>query len=603
MAESVLVADNVELVANNIQDKVGATLLGTKNLAADAVGVSEPVIGVLDSIRTLQTSAVEKLSELVEVMKAQFTFDKTALRQTNEQEEQAKTKKGSGSTMASLSDWFKNLDMKQDMKGMGLAGMAAGFTSMLGKMLFSSVTGLITGLVLVIFDGFAGMKQWGGVSGFIGGLFGGLHSGLKGAVMQAGKFALIGGSIGMMFFGPLGMLIGGLIGALIGGIAGWFGGEKIAAFLKNIAALPTMMMEKIVEVFTNIKDAVKNAVTGYIDWYVGLVKAIFKPISSVLKKIINSIKGVMIWAIDQLPDWGPLKKKKEEWKKKLESEPTAQDEVQEDTIDKVETLATSTESVKNKLDKGEEVLSGDVDTTLKASDDMAASLNAEDLKTDVKYAKFVMKNVATAAEDLMRLAKSEGISPADAKKLEARALALTEKLATVQTELNQVKGSVIIGKDGKEIEVLNADQTNEMQNEIKELNLDKLAYERIIAELENKDEDNKGLSRKDQHALDTAKEKLVKTKTDMADINSILGEQINVAKLKDDKTFDDTKHMKIKSQQLDLKEPDKDTKPVTITKVDGSPTIATNKHISMIEHKGIFPVDPTMMAALAGYSK
>ena len=35
MAESIVVADNVELVANNIQSKVGATLLGTKAMAKD----------------------------------------------------------------------------------------------------------------------------------------------------------------------------------------------------------------------------------------------------------------------------------------------------------------------------------------------------------------------------------------------------------------------------------------------------------------------------------------------------------------------------------------------------------------------------------------
>ena len=35
MAESMVVADNVELVANNIQNKVGATLLGTRAMAED----------------------------------------------------------------------------------------------------------------------------------------------------------------------------------------------------------------------------------------------------------------------------------------------------------------------------------------------------------------------------------------------------------------------------------------------------------------------------------------------------------------------------------------------------------------------------------------
>ena len=63
MAESVVVADNVSLVANNIQEKVGGTLIGMKNLSQESGGVvNEPILGVLDGIRTLQTAAVDKLS-------------------------------------------------------------------------------------------------------------------------------------------------------------------------------------------------------------------------------------------------------------------------------------------------------------------------------------------------------------------------------------------------------------------------------------------------------------------------------------------------------------------------------------------------------------
>ncbi len=55
MADSVVVADNVELVANNIQSKVGSSLVGLKSAAQEsATGISEPSMGVLDGIKTLQ---------------------------------------------------------------------------------------------------------------------------------------------------------------------------------------------------------------------------------------------------------------------------------------------------------------------------------------------------------------------------------------------------------------------------------------------------------------------------------------------------------------------------------------------------------------------
>ena len=56
MAESVVVADNVELVANNIQNKVGSTLIGLKASAkATTDNQSAGATGVLRTIKVLQT--------------------------------------------------------------------------------------------------------------------------------------------------------------------------------------------------------------------------------------------------------------------------------------------------------------------------------------------------------------------------------------------------------------------------------------------------------------------------------------------------------------------------------------------------------------------
>ena len=85
MAESVVVADNVELVAHNIQSKVGATLLGTKNLAADAVGVSEPSVRVLESIRDFTSATANNVQAVWDLLLTQLQFEQDEARFWREQ--------------------------------------------------------------------------------------------------------------------------------------------------------------------------------------------------------------------------------------------------------------------------------------------------------------------------------------------------------------------------------------------------------------------------------------------------------------------------------------------------------------------------------------
>ena len=592
MAEegSVVVANNVELVANNIQDKVGGALLGTKNLAADAVGISEPAIGILDGIRTLQTAAVEKLSELVDIIKARFTDLGHAERQAGEQEEVAGKKgfgKESGTELHALKEWMSGLELGS-IKGIGIAGMAGGIASMLGKAIFSGVTALLTGLVWAIFDGMAGMKEWGGITGFLGGLFGGLSSGLKGAAAGMGKWALIGFGLGSIIPG-VGNIIGMLVGALIGGILGWFGGEKITAFLNKIVALPTVMMEKIVEVFTNMKTWVSEAITGFKERISELAGKIFDPVISTFKKILNVIKSVLNSVIDSIPDFGfdKIKELKEKMKFDIEPEGKAMTEGQASGVDSVENLFKATEAV----DDGQ-VSQENIANINKASDDMIANMNAEDMIKDKGYAKYIVKSVNAAVQEMIKMSNAEGLSEADAKQLQSKANQLAEKLKTVQAEYNAVsKSKILVREDGTIIEQLVGDEDD---NKLNELEMAKKANELTIAELEKK----KVLSRPEKGKLETAKKNLIKNKEEISALSVVPSENIAI----DEKVVEDNKQI-VKSKALNLEKPEHLTAPVTITKVDGSPTIATNKHISMIEHKGIFPVDPTMMAALAGYSK
>jgi hypothetical protein len=175
---------------------------------------------------------------------------------------------------------------------MGISGGAATLMGTLGKVIFSGVTALITGVVWAIMDGFKGSKMFGGVSGFVGGFLGGLDSGVKGMFKGMGKWALIGMGIGSIVPG-FGTMIGGLIGALFGGVMGWFGGEKITAFINKIVAVPKAMFQTIMDVLKKAGVLVKKGITIYVETMTKLAKAIFAPIVWMFKKIRNGIKHII----------------------------------------------------------------------------------------------------------------------------------------------------------------------------------------------------------------------------------------------------------------------------------------------------------------------
>ena len=85
MADATVVADNVTLIGENIQSKVGATLLGTKAVAEDTVKGSKPIESVLEQVRNLQEATVDKVTEVWEILKAQLDFEKDEARKLREQ--------------------------------------------------------------------------------------------------------------------------------------------------------------------------------------------------------------------------------------------------------------------------------------------------------------------------------------------------------------------------------------------------------------------------------------------------------------------------------------------------------------------------------------
>jgi len=184
-----------------------------------------------------------------------------------------------------------------------LKGMGAKFVKTLGSKMFLGITGIVSGLFLMIMDGFKGSKLFGGVSGFIGGFLGGVDKGIKGAFKNMGKWALLGAGVGSIVPG-VGTMIGGLIGALIGGVLGFIGGEKIARAAQELG-------ENIKEIYESIKQSFKDIGAKIWNWlkalpalYLKYLKVIFSPITWLIKKMVGVIKSVVNFVVDKIPDFG-----------------------------------------------------------------------------------------------------------------------------------------------------------------------------------------------------------------------------------------------------------------------------------------------------------
>ena len=84
--DKLVVANNVELVSMNIQDKVGSSLIGLRGAAQETVeGVSQGSLGVLEDIKTLQQKTVDKVHHVWEILKSSLDIEKDQARRLREQ--------------------------------------------------------------------------------------------------------------------------------------------------------------------------------------------------------------------------------------------------------------------------------------------------------------------------------------------------------------------------------------------------------------------------------------------------------------------------------------------------------------------------------------
>ena len=144
--DKLVVANNVELVSMNIQDKVGSSLIGLKGAAQETVeGVSQGSLGVLEDIKTLQQKTVDKVHHVWEILKSSLDIEKDQARRLREQgadPEGGKPKVAGGETggggLEGAADEAGNGFGSGIMEKIGLVG--AGMFSMAG---ITKIAGLI----------------------------------------------------------------------------------------------------------------------------------------------------------------------------------------------------------------------------------------------------------------------------------------------------------------------------------------------------------------------------------------------------------------------------------------------------------------------------
>jgi len=156
MADSLVVADNVELVANNIQSKVGATLLGTKAMAENTIEGSGSSFKILEQVKDLQQATVDKVHAVWEILKSQLDIEKDEARRIREQakENALESKSGGGVGGIGYGSGLANAagslgsSMMDKMKGFG-AGLftMAGLMSVAGKIFKAGLILMLAGFV------------------------------------------------------------------------------------------------------------------------------------------------------------------------------------------------------------------------------------------------------------------------------------------------------------------------------------------------------------------------------------------------------------------------------------------------------------------------
>ncbi len=144
-----------------------------------------------------------------------------------------------------------------------------GVARLLGKTL--RIGGLLGVIGYTLYDSIVGYfksEDWGTrkISAVLGATLGGTgQAGFIGAFKNAGKWAMIGATIGLATPVPFGMVAGAIAGALIGGFAGWFGGESYAKLFDSIISSGN-------ELWNSLRDTTLELLDSLVGWVIDKLK-------------------------------------------------------------------------------------------------------------------------------------------------------------------------------------------------------------------------------------------------------------------------------------------------------------------------------------------
>lgn len=164
-------------------------------------------------------------------------------------------------------------------------------TKAVGKLALrgAGIAGSITAMAM---DGIAGANladEFGTtkVSGAIGGVLAGSDKGILGAMMNMGKWATMGATIGS-FVPVVGTFVGGLLGAAFGGLMSLIGAEKIAKFTDSIGGFIGEYIDNLINKFKEFFtwDSDKSVISNVLD-KANILGDIFLPGLNVIKNLIS----------------------------------------------------------------------------------------------------------------------------------------------------------------------------------------------------------------------------------------------------------------------------------------------------------------------------
>jgi len=218
MAETVVVADNVTLLGQNIQSKVGQTLVGATAVANNTKRDSSGSLGVLDTIADLQRKTIDKITKVFDALQAGVKFDKNEARLVREEKKEDNLEKKSKKETA-----FDSI-LKGELPGeSGVSTFLGGFLAgKWGKLL--TITGLLAFTKGIFKVGFLSI-----LGGYIGGM---LMSGLvKDKELKSQMQTYLSVGLGFAMFGKKGIAAGLLLAATMGitSLYEWFSGQKRAS--------------------------------------------------------------------------------------------------------------------------------------------------------------------------------------------------------------------------------------------------------------------------------------------------------------------------------------------------------------------------------------